>query len=282
METVPSLGTRKWPQPFTSEELALFEGDEKYKETRTQLDELNTQLKRNKFAVERFVRVGCAALGTTLASRRLDRWLSVFGSIAKAMPDTPVADAFKDLADVAAAVIQERTNPGTLPSLEAMMPDSALIKLLNWPTRIVPGDLTVIAGDIEPDAWWAKLLIWATDRFYEGDHDLIVNTPSMYGGANREGTALVSFHKGPSVHHFSYFSSNASANQLVRALTRKQDDTAGFEPLVTSTVNTARAAIPRSADPQPVVFVLPGIMGSELTLNNNRIWADIRAPFSAV
>lgn len=267
---------RQEPRPFTERERQLFRDNEAYKDSLNQLEELNGLLKKKHLAVERFVRVACPALGTTLASRRLDRWLSVVGSVAGAMPDTPVSDAFKDIGDFVAAVIKERTDPATLPGLEAMMPDSPLIKLVNWPTTTIPGDLTVIAGDIEPDVWWAKLLVLATDRFYEGDHDLVVNTPSMYGGAKRDGRSLVSFHKGPGVNHFTYFSSKESAEQLVRALTRKEDDATGFEPLKKPTVDIARAIVPRTAEPRPVVFVLPGIMGSELAVGGEQVWIDVQ------
>lgn len=262
--------------PFLPEELALADIDDRHKETLKSLKALDAELRVKRFRVERFVRVACPALGTTLASGRLDRWLSVVGTVGSAaLPGTPLADAFSDIGDFIAAAVQERTDPETLPGLEAMMPESAFIKLVNWPKTVVFGDLTVIAGDIDPDKWWARLMVWLTDRFYEGDHDLVVNTPSMYGGATRSGTALVGFHKGPDVNHFSYFQNADSAVQLVRALTREAGDTAGFEPLAKPVVNIARAIAPRSVDPMPVVFILPDMMGSELTVGDDHVWVDI-------
>ena len=262
-------------QPFTDKEVQLLGEKEEHKDALAQLEELNGLLKRPSFMVERFARVGCPALGTTLASRRLDRWLSIVGSVASLMPDTPVADIFKDIGDFAAAVIKKRTDPAELPGLEAMMPESMFIKLVNWPTTTIPGDLTVIAGDIEPDALWAKLLVFATDRFYEGDHDLVVNTPSMYGGAMRAGRSLVSFHKGPGVNHFTYFSNRESVEGLVRALAASEMG-GGFEPLKKPAIDIPRAIVPRSAEPRPIVFVLPGIMGSELSVGRQPVWVDIQ------
>jgi tetratricopeptide (TPR) repeat protein len=269
---------RKIPgaQPFSSMELDLFKEKEGYRQSLQQLEELNSLLKKPSFTVERFVRVGCPTLGTTLASRRLDRWLSIVGSVAGIMPDTPLADVFADIGDFVAAVIKERTEPAGLPGLEAMMPESALIKLVNWPATTVAGDLVVIAGDIEPDAWWAKLLVFATDRFYDGEHDLVVNTPSMYGGARRAGRSLVSFHKGPGVNHFTYFSNQESAERLVRALTAAAADVSGFEPLKKPAGEVARMVVPRSLEPRPVVVVLPGIMGSELAVGRQSIWVDVQ------
>jgi hypothetical protein len=198
----------------------------------------------------------------------------VMGSLAGRLgKSAPLFDMFADLGDFAAAVIKERTDPSTMPGLAAQMPDSPVIKLVNWPGISVPGDLTVIAGDIEPDAWWAKLLVFVADRFYEGDHDLVVNTPSMYGGAKRTGRSLAGAHKGPGVNHFSYFSNSASARQLVQTLT--SDSQEGLEELEKPVVEIARGRVARPTGPQPVVFVLPGIMGSELAVGKDRVWADI-------
>ena len=270
---------KEW-QPFQPDEFRLFERDKKDAEaSKQQLDllrQLDKELKERHFQVERFVRVACPVLGTTLASGRLDRWLSVIGTLAGfALPGSPLSDMFKDIGDFVAAVIKERTDPSSLPGLEAMMPESNFIKLVNWPGVKVPGDLAVIAGDIDPDAWWSRLLVWISDRFYEGDHDLVVNTPSMYGGLKRSGKSLVSFSKGPEVNHFRYFQNSASAKPMVSALTATGDDWEGFEPLEKPTVDIARAVQLRTAEPRPVVFVIPGIMGSELQVGNDHVWLDI-------
>ena len=49
----------------------------------------------------------------------------------------------------------------------------------------------------------------------------------------------------------------------------------GFELLEKPTVDIARSVAVRSAKPQPVVFVLPGIMGSELSVGRDPVWAKI-------
>jgi pimeloyl-ACP methyl ester carboxylesterase len=270
----------KWESwAFQPQEYQLFEQDEKYRKDPDRLSalkQLDAKLKSKRFKLERLVRVACPALGTTLASGRLDRWFSVLGSlVGTVLPDTPLSDMFKDLGDFVAAVIKERTDPATLPGLEAVMPESALIKLINWPNVKVPGDLAVIAGDIDPESWWARLLVWVSDRFYESDHDLVVNTPSMYGGVKRSGKAVVSYHKGPEVNHFRYFQNQASARMMVKALTGKDLEQEGFEPLTKPTVDIARAVVSRTADPKPVVFVIPGIMGSELQVGDDHVWLDV-------
>jgi tetratricopeptide (TPR) repeat protein/pimeloyl-ACP methyl ester carboxylesterase len=241
------------------------------------LKELNDLLRQKQIVVERFVRVACPALGTTLASRRLDRWLSVIGSVCSAaLPETPLSDWLSDIGDFIGSVISEKTDPATLPGLEAMMPDSGVIRLVNWSDAEVGGELAVIAGDISPDAWWAKLLIWVTDRFYDGEHDLVVNTASMSGGAKRTEPALLSFHQGPTVNHFTYFQNADSAGRLVIALKGEASAETGFKPMIPPAEPIARGlVVPPRPGPRPVVFLIPGIMGSELMVKNDTVWLNL-------
>ena len=85
-------------------------------------------------------------------------------------------------------MVRERTDPRTLPGLEAMMPGSALTRLLHHPDLTTAADLTVIAGDIEGQGStspWHKLKVLFSDWFYGAEHDLVVNTGSMSGGLAR-------------------------------------------------------------------------------------------------
>ena len=272
--------------PFSARELRDIAGHEPYGERGADrsdprsvvqlLDELGQALRRQQVVVERFVRVACPALGTTLASKRLDRWLSVIGTVAgRALPGSPLIDVAGALGDFFAAVIKERTNPASLPGIEAMMPESPFIRLINSPEGRVEGQLAVLAGDIEPSSWWKKIAIWVSDRFYSGDHDLVVNTPSMHGGAKRlEGRALQKEFRGPTVNHFQYFQNADSARSLVAAL--RADVPAllgdGFEPLQAPAAPIARA--PVTPGPKPIVFLLPGIMGSELRVDGETVWLN--------
>ena len=140
-----------------------------YQVDRANLAALLAELKAKQFRVSRFVRVACPARGTTLASGRLDRWLSVLDFVSgKAL--------FGDAVDFLLAVVKERTDPRTLPGAEAMMPGSALTRLLNHAELETVADLTVIAGDVEGESLWQKIKLLATDWFYGADHDLVVNT----------------------------------------------------------------------------------------------------------
>ncbi len=249
-----------------------FRKPEGYESQKSQLLELLRVLDRKQIKVTRFVRVACPARGTTLASGRLDRWLSILQYLTG-------SNAFIEFL---LGVLKERTDPRTLPGLESMMPGSALVTLLNYPELKVAADLTVIAGDIEGDSLWSKLKIQLTDWFYDSEHDLVVNTGSMYGGlARTEGSARFFFAQGSTVNHFNYFKNPETLEKLQDGLLRSDTDLAGYQPISTAKhKEPARGARLRRSMPRstgPLAIVLHGTMGSHLTQDKKRIWLDFLA-----
>ncbi len=217
----------------------------------------------------RFVRVACPARGTTLASGRLDRWLSIVQYLSGG----------NDFIEFLLGVLKERTDPRTLPGLEAMMPGSALIRLLNNPDLKVSADLSVIAGDIEAHSLWSKLKLQLVDWFYDSEHDLVVNTGSMFGGiARQEGHARFFFDQGKDVNHFNYFKNGESVEKLAAGLLRSDSDQAGYQPIsLAKHVEPARGIRRAALGSGPLAIVLHGTMGSHLAQDNERIWLDYRA-----
>jgi hypothetical protein len=113
------------------------------------------------------------------------------------------------------AVAKERSDPSVLPGLEAVVPGTPLVALLNRPDCQVKGELRVIAGDIEGGTLASTLETLLTDPLYLADNDLVVNTDAMFGGAERTGGAAFSFHQGPNVSHFHYFKNEDSSDRLL-------------------------------------------------------------------
>lgn len=254
----------------------LPDGDEKdrdqaYTADRDALAKLLVELDERKIKVGRFVRVACPARGTTLASGRLDRWLSVLNFLSG-------NGIVGDVADFMLAVVKERTDPRTLPGLEAMMPGSALTRLLQHPGLVTRADLSVIAGDIEGDSLWSQIKLLATDWFYGSDHDLVVNTGSMSGGLRRPpGGSRFLCDRGVSVSHFNYFANDKSVRWLVAGLTRPDGSDGGFQPIAEAPQEEPRwrEAVRRSraaAEPRPLAVVLPGTMGSSLDVQGKGVW----------
>jgi hypothetical protein len=254
-----------------------------YAADRDRLGKFVELLGKKKIRVSRFARVACPARGTTLASGRLDRWLSVVDYLSSRVPGA--GQVVSGAVDFIQAVVAERTDPRTLPGVEAMIPGSALTRLLNSvPELATDADLAVIAGDIEGgDSLLNTLKVLATDWFYKNEHDLVVDTASMLGGLPRlNGGARYRKDQGPKVDHFRYFTNGQSINWLRAALTRSDQDTGGFLPIEAKAPRPARSFIRRRSGsaPRPIAIVLPGTMGSELKAGDEPIWLNYGALFA--
>ncbi|HUN93316.1 MAG TPA: CHAT domain-containing protein [Burkholderiaceae bacterium] len=255
--------------------------DDRFAAHRAALQTLHDTVRQKNLRVERVVRVACPARGTLLASGRLDAFFSVFKWTLE-LAGIPV---LPELVDFLGAVARGRTDPQKIPGLQAQMPGSELIQWLHAAEQPLPGQLRVVAGDMQGDsvASWIKTLL--ADAFYWTDNDLVVQTRSMYGGAPRAGGASFLLDAGGVVSHFNYFDNERTADAIVGALT--QDQPQGFQvigPMSWSgdsatgargaPVAPAAAAAPASS--KPAVFVLPGILGSNLAVDGARIWLGWR------
>ncbi len=221
--------------------------------------------------VTRFVRVGCPAAGTTLASGRLDTLFSILVNLANGIPGIgPFVAAFGELV---AAVAKERTQTDALPGLEAQRPTSAFIRLLNSSQHVLESDLTVLAGD--SDGFIKNL----ANLFFWKANDLVVDTRSMAGGATRR-EYLWHLEENRHVTHVNYFRRSETASLVQRALLRTDAGTAGYERRARNSAMRGEVdeGKPDEKVDQTGVVLLPGIMGSHLSVEDgnrrNRIWLD--------
>lgn len=257
---------------------------ESYQRLKADLMIFEDLLAKKEITVERFVRVACPAAGTTLADGKLDRWLSTLLNVVGYI-GADVSSIYRFVKGFLLAVVQTRAEPEHIPGLEAMMPGSPLTKILNRPDIVTSADLSVIAGDIEGEGVFHRLGVWLTDRYYPGDHDLIVDTASMYGGLRRlPGRSRRYFEDGPKVYHFRYFKNRSSAGRVWDGLRYENRpsgeppaDVPGFLPIPAS--DQLEEMRSRSGEPRPTVFILPGILGSELRHDGKRIWMSVKQIF---
>jgi tetratricopeptide (TPR) repeat protein len=258
--------------PITEDDLTLFDTADRSDE-REALQELSDVLKGSRLRVTKFVRVACPARGTTLADGRLDRYFTILVNLASMIPGLKANAAYDALTSLLAAVLKKRTDPRELPGLEAMMPTSPLVRMLNRPDVKTAADLHILGGDLAGTGLFGRLKALVTDFYYRDDHDLVVNTPAMFGGMARTGSVPYWIDTGDQVTHFHYFSRPDTATKIVSALTGSSKEfrtLAGPPSAITSADYVKRAALS-----QPVVFVVPGIMGSQLSLDDEAVWVNI-------
>ncbi|MDO9092269.1 MAG: CHAT domain-containing protein [Rubrivivax sp.] len=266
-------------QPIGNDDYAFFDGSE-HDDTRKALKALAAAVKAKGIQVDRVVRVACPARGTLLASKRLDAYLSVLRWTIE-LAGVPVVPA---LVDFLTEVARCRADATKLPGLASMIPDTPLVDWLNANEEPIPGDLRVVAGDLQGDSVgsWVKTLL--ADAYYWTDNDIVVQTSSMYGGAARSGGATFLLDQSGKSTHFNYFANVRTVQAVVEGLT--QTSPAGFRtigPLSwagkdSSGLRAARRSSDdgRPASDKPAVFVLPGILGSHLKAGDKRIWLSLR------
>lgn len=254
--------------------------DEADRHDRKQLKRLRDLLQQKRPRIMRVVRVACPARGTLLASDNIDEFLSLLTNLIGYIPGVGQSPVYEVIKRVTLEVARNRTDPKLIPGIEAMMPESPLVALLNGVTG-AGGELGVIAGDIEGGNWLKRIAVFISDRFiYEQrDNDLVVNTDSMFYGARRGTQEYYVFDQGSDVSHFKYFQNLHTRIKLVQWLQSSAGQLPdGFTPFAPEQVVTPvpmQRALQIGKDvPRSVVFVLPGIMGSQLERKNDRIWLD--------
>lgn len=262
---------------FGKREIKIFKkaqkGNNRYADIQG-LKKLNKLFDSKKISIGQFVRVACPAAGTTLASRRLDRYLTVIVNILGRIPMPGLSQVFDLTTSLLMAVVKKRTDPEELPGLEAQMPGSPLIRMLNDPTKRIDTPLTVISGDIKGGGLLGSLKVFAADLFFRDDHDLVVNTPSMYGGTPRENAAYF-FDQGKEVDHFHYFTNPKTQKALETALTGETGEGPDFQSISPRNEQKAiQLASSRSHTNKPIVVIIPGMMGSHLEAENKAVWLD--------
>lgn len=268
--------------PFEEDEISNLFSARGYETQAGELRDLNKRLKTKKLKVERFVRVACPARGTILASERIDRWLSLSLDAIGTVGDLATSGFYAVFEEFVKAFIRTREDPRNLPGLEVQMPTSPVVRLLNRADIRTAADLHVIAGDIEGGSLWRRLGILLTDRYYREDHDLVVNTRAMYGGTPRVEPPRRFFTRGPEVYHFTYFRNSETAAKVADALEKapQEDGFDAFDQRISVPSRGYRGPVSArgvGGAGKPIVFVLPGIMGSCLDAGGQRVWVDLAA-----
>lgn len=236
------------------------------------LEALASTMAERSVSVERFARVASPSGGTTLASETLDKWAGFLLNGLKLIPGAP--DAMVGIVKTfLLTFLDQRTEPDVIPGIEAQIPRSPFIDLINAAPSVAD-DFAAIAGDVEPGIF-SFLAVKGADLFYGADHDYVVDTRSMYQGAQRERGAI-SFHWGKDVNHFRYFKEAESRSQLAAWLERDSADNeypTGFDEIDRDAPRLAKPTRLRASTAGlPTVIIVPDFMGTTLVDEKGVVW----------
>jgi len=254
------------------------------------IDEIEAAMLGKNITIARFIRVASTASGTTLLSHRLDTYFNVIANLIGWAFGQGINPAFAIVKDMIATVLDERNDVSILPGVEVQSPSSPFNQMLNNanPTALINNPLIVISGDSKMSLQWQAIKVALVNLFFLGDNDFVVDTRSMYNGVKyAENKVQYFFDQGADVNHFNYFKNDRTRNALLIALKNTGDTLIpGFAKLDTRAfseeeIRSIGSLIPGgSVKPvpvsgkKPIVVVLPGIMGSTLTVNDKSVWIN--------
>ena len=268
---------------FSDVEMNLFADEQKKCMTA-----INTLARKKNITVQKFIRVASPSMGTSLLSDRLDHYLNTvlnFIGISTGVAANPVYAAVKSLlAEVAAT----KSKVDVLPGIEAMVPDSPFIKMLNNPANVIEAPLTVLSGNCTLHVELKALLVILTKLYFRRKNDMVVDTWSMYFGTPRKKDIWFFLDSAKGTDHIHYFRSKDSQEAMARAVSATTDVIAGFKTLQEADISDANrnAAISpfitaevkmdmdKISGTKPIAIILPGIMGSNLFCNEDKVWVD--------
>jgi hypothetical protein len=269
---------------FTDAEIAALEGRPADVACMKAIIKVATE---KRITVSKCIRVASPSMGTSLLADRLDHYLNTllnFIGISTGQAANPIYIGTKTLLS---EVASSKSNTDVLPGLEAMMPESPFIKILNNPANIINSPLVIIAGNCTVHLELKALLVILTKLYFRRKNDMVVDTWSMYFGTPRKAAVQFYLDDDKGVDHVHYFRNNESQEAMQRALDSKEETIPGFKPLQASDISDAsrNAALPfitsevkfdllHVTGNKPIAVIIPGIMGSNLYKDDNRIWVD--------
>lgn len=259
---------------FTDEELQHFADDSQRQHDFAGLQALAQALQDKQIRVERFVRVACPSRGTVLASSRLEEGLSVAFNVLQFIPSERLQRLANFIQQVLFSLANKRTQAHELPGLEAMMPTSPLVRLLNRPGIRLDSELSIIAGKVQTAGGLGSVQSWIMQHFFGEDNDYVVDTAGMSGGAERL-NGQTQFYLDDDSNHFGYFRDGQVRKQLLNSLhapAAPRDASAFVEkpPLAFGEGELQPSS-------QSTVIFLPGFMGSHLYHKDKPVWLDMGA-----
>lgn len=284
------------PIGFSNAHIQLLAKEPNRKTDISCIKKLNEIFSTKKITVKKFIRVASPAAGTRLASSRMDQILNVLYNVLGADASN-VAPILKELI---AEVLKTKQDSTVLPGIEAMGPESPFIKILNdraAETAVSGTALAVIAGNGMLSVSFRGLLVILGKLFYGQRNDLVVNTDSMYLGANRKKNIQYFFDEGKNVDHVSYFKNSKTRLAIIYALKATDGESIpGYNNVAQYQVPASDRGMVRGFEhgelfpypniptgKKPILILLPGIMGSNLSRKKNKIWlAYLRAVFGGL
>jgi pimeloyl-ACP methyl ester carboxylesterase len=254
------------------------------------LEEVNKVAPDKRLTVRRIVRVAAPAAGTTLLAERLDHLVNALLNLAKYAAGPGWSTVIDSLRTFAIAVIEERHDPAAFPGLYAMVPSRGFARINNQNLTLdLPSELINVAGNSEVGGGpLQSLKVILSNLYYWQANDFVVDTASMSRGLFRRKVNTTLTITSQRIDHFSYFDEPTFMDLVTDLLLRGKPDgdalKEGISFVDTPYDRTDKGVLvdkfydpgvllpEKVAGAAPIVVLLPGIMGSHLSVGGDLKW----------
>lgn len=284
-DILASADPRNQQPVYSDQDIALARSsDETFAQS---LEAVNSLARKKAIRVESVIRIACPARGTEILGNSIDHFFNgLLYAVGFALGGraNPVYQIIRGLIT---DIISARLTPGVMPGLLAMVPESIPSNLLNRAGVSLKNQLIVIEGDSEAGKkLWRSILVVLTNLYYREANDFVVNTSSMRYGALRDSGLQFFRSQDDTTSHFNYFKNENTQQAILDALiTPSGQVIKRFESRSSGEIDRGVFAdlfkkykaisYDQVSGTKPVVIILPGIMGSHLSVDDNIVWLDL-------
>ncbi|MEM9548103.1 MAG: CHAT domain-containing protein [Bacteroidota bacterium] len=250
------------------------------------IQQFNFLVTHKRITVEKVVHVGSPLMGSFLLNtHRPDHFLNMVlkgSQISSKYLNTNYSNALKTLIFKG---IHTRQKLEYLPGISALMPGNIFQKTFTISDLIAPGKQYVIESHTEKlGIKWTTVSKILTHLGYWQSNDLITNIGSMRGGIQRSEKYEFLRIQGEGICHFTYFNNSTIRQEIIKVITSEDENPISafrhtdLDPVQRGVLRYQGEIFDLKAKKitgtRPIVLLLPGIMGSHLYVDNQKIWAD--------
>lgn len=247
------------------------------------LRRINHLIQNKSIVIPKCIRIAAPAYGTDLLSKRLDHFFNGLLFLLGRAIGGEINPIYASLKSLLLQVIESKSRPNALPGLHAMVPSTAFQSILNGKESRVSGSLYAIAGNSKVgDKFGHSVVTILSKLFFWKKNDFVVHTSSMSKGYLREEGNFLAEVNSASIDHFKYFKNKDSLAAIKVALQGEQEVILRhFKSLNIAEgergvlLGLGEYNFDNVEGENPIAIVLPGIMGSHLSLNGDRIYIDL-------
>lgn len=262
--------------------------DEKRSQDLSILNQIINELKGKNIHIQQVIKVASPGAGTTLLSDNVINLLRVLAQSAKLFTSMMGDEIIELTEKLLVAMIKSKDKTDGLTGLEAMTPDNPFLDMINsYQIQSEPKSFLMTGKSRLSFNIPHSIKFLLSRMIIQDDSDMVVNTASMTQGLPLK-QALTTLATNGQVYHSSYFYQKNTADEITKAITSKGDFSA--TAIIRTSVYDGQRGIELEygnykhqevTGRRPITVVIPGMMASTLTNeNNDRLWIDYFDIFS--